>query len=204
MQLSSHFTFSLFYTGAITGGVVGVIIIATAVITVIACRRSIEKKRKTKENSSGQFSAETHDEDYNQNIKEIPSQPTYGIDICTVRNTYAKVNKNKDKPKETKHSNLYADAYNGEYDHLNKFRKREIIHTENTYDSHESMRSMDDLTYDSSDFGRRQLDDNNDVYDHSFPTTGKDEEYDCSTNVMIKPMNENRIYMDNYSSLSIL
>lgn len=156
----------------------------------------MKKKRRTKENIPVHFTAETHGDCNNQNIKEHPSLPSYGIDTDTTSHLYAKVNKRTDKPKEYIQSNMFSDACNGVYDHLNNLRKQEIIHTENTYDSHEGMRSSDDFTYDSSDFGRRQLDDKNDVYDHAYPTTRTDEDYDCSINVMTKRINENSVYMD--------
>lgn len=156
----------------------------------------MNKKRGTKENIPVHFTVETHDDCDNQNIKELPYLPSYGIDTDTATHIYAKVIK-KENPKKRKSNNTFSEACDGEYDHLNNFKNREIIQTENTYDSHEGMRSSDDFTYDSSDFDRRQLDDNNDDYAHAFPTTRTDMDYDCSTNVMTKRMNEYSKYMDN-------
>ncbi|CAC5422690.1 unnamed protein product [Mytilus coruscus] len=82
----------------------------------------------------------------------------------------------------------------GEYDRLNGVSKRRTDSKTNLYDSHAGICNESDPTYDSSNHGRRKLQFDNDVYDHTdtLSTDGSDYRYSLTLKSEIR--NEHDVY----------
>lgn len=72
----------------------------------------------------------------------------------------------------------YIEISNGEYDHLHTIEGRRPKAGENTYDSNERVRNLNDPTYDTATSSTGEGMDT--TYDHSFPNMKTYSEYDVS------------------------
>ncbi|XP_076083819.1 uncharacterized protein LOC143054680 isoform X2 [Mytilus galloprovincialis] len=184
--------------GPVIGGITGAITLLAVLFVMIFCKlRSCGFfKSGNTDKQEVQFSTEFYDHSQNSEVKtsETPiSNELYGFAPITSNNTYAVVNKTKGNGLQTT-EDTYSETSYGEYDRLNGVSKRRTDSKTNLYDSHAGIRNENDPTYDSSNHGGRQLQLDNDVYDHTDTLSTDGSDYGYSSTIKSKTRNENDVY----------
>lgn len=147
-------------------------------------------------NHEEQYSKDTDDNRGIINILENKNS-TLNLENSSMKNKstgiYAVVNKKDDGHIRIVLEETYIDAADGEYDSLNSIGNRKIVSTDNDYDSNLGIRNQNDPTYFTSNFGLKNDERGNDVYDHSFAATDKNSDNLYSAALTIQTVNSNDI-----------
>lgn len=131
-----------------------------------------------------------------KNIQENKNS-TLNLENSSIKNKstdiYAVVNKKDNGHKRIVLEETYIDAPDGEYDSLNSIGNRKIVSNDNDYDSNLGIRNQNDPTYFTSNFGLKNDERGNDVYDHSFAATDKNSDNLYSAALTIQTVKSNDI-----------
>ncbi|XP_076082512.1 uncharacterized protein LOC143053604 [Mytilus galloprovincialis] len=167
--------------GAIVGGFIVVVLVLMTGVTVFLCKirrvgvfKNIDSTTSTNvaftKSSGKNTSLEVHTQQHDNQGYGLAYQGTEnGI---KTNNAYAQVQKVK------RVEDTYIASSNGEYDHLHTIDGRRPKAGENTYDSNERVRNLNDPTYDTATSSTGV--DMDTTYDHSFPNMKTYSEYDVS------------------------
>ncbi|CAC5422683.1 unnamed protein product [Mytilus coruscus] len=180
-----------FHTGPVIGGIAG----AITILAVLSC--GFFKTTNT-DKRGVQFTTAVNEHSQNPAVRTsgtASSNESYGIASINSINTYAVVNKIKKMESKLQESDeTYTETLDGEYDRLNAVSKRRTDSKKNLYDSHAGIRNENDPTYDSSNIGGRNLQFDNDVYDHTDTVSTEGSDYGYSLILKSETRNEKDVY----------